>query len=48
VEHTQIVKRVEVKGKVGISFDDGPIPGMTEQYLDVLEQYDTQDLRHGS
>ncbi|SFR08332.1 polysaccharide deacetylase family protein [Desulfoscipio geothermicus] len=42
VEYPQIMKRVEVKGKVGISFDDGPFPGMTEQYLDVLEKYDTR------
>ena len=41
MEYPQIIKRVEVKGKVGISFDDGPFPGMTEQYLDVLEKYDT-------
>lgn len=40
--YPQIVKRVEVKGKVGLSFDDGPFPGMTEQYLDVLEKYDTR------
>ncbi len=42
VEYPQIIKRVEVKGKVGISFDDGPYPGMTEQYLDILEKYNTR------
>jgi len=42
VEYPQIIKRVEVKGKVGISFDDGPYPGITEQYLDILEKYNTR------
>lgn len=41
-ESTQIVKRVNVQGKVGISFDDGPHPGMTELYLQVLKKYDTR------
>jgi len=41
-ENTKIIKRVDVQGKVGISFDDGPLPGMTELYLQVLEKHDTR------
>jgi len=42
IENTQIIKRVDTKGQVGITFDDGPIAGMTELYLQVLEKHDTR------
>ena len=34
--------RLDVPDKVAITFDDGPCPGMTEQYLEVLQAYDIQ------
>ena len=34
--------RLDVPDKVAITFDDGPCPGMTEQYLEILETYDVQ------
>lgn len=33
------VYRQDVPGKVGLSFDDGPYPGLTEEYLEVLTRY---------
>lgn len=34
------VYRQDVPGKVGLSFDDGPYPGLTEKYLEVLTRYE--------
>lgn len=35
----QLIKRVEgIHNMVGITFDDGPVPQMTEQYLAVLDK----------
>lgn len=34
--------RLDVPDKVAITFDDGPCPGMTERYLEILQDYDIQ------
>lgn len=38
-EPLQVVYRGDVDDRVGLSFDDGPHPRLTERYLEVLDQY---------
>lgn len=41
-EPLQVVYRAEADDRVGLSFDDGPHPRLTERYLEVLDQYHVQ------
>lgn len=41
-EPAQPIRRLDVQNKVGLSFDDGPNPKMTGQYLKVLQEHNVK------